>query len=320
VYVVTGGAGFIGSGVVRELNARGVEDILVVDDLTQEGKFLNLRGAAISDYMDLREFRSRIEAGTFDAPVEAVLHNGACTDTMERDGRYMLDNNFAYSKAVLHYALSRAVPLVYASSASVYGAGAESAEIAENEDPLNVYAYSKWLFDRYARRILPSAKSTVVGLRYFNVYGPRERHKGRMASMVYQLFGQLARTGKARLFEGSGGYADGEQRRDFVFAGDVAAVNVFFADGEPRRGIFNVGTGAARSFNDIVRALAARLGKGKIEYIPFPESLRGKYQSFTQADVSRLRAAGYVADFVSLEEGIARSVDAWREEQPPDAS
>ena len=320
MYVVTGGAGFIGSGVVRELNARGVEDILVVDDLTQEGKFLNLRGAAISDYMDLREFRSRIEAGTFDAPVEAVLHNGACTDTMERDGRYMLDNNFAYSKAVLHYALSRAVPLVYASSASVYGAGAESAEIAENEDPLNVYAYSKWLFDRYAQRILPSVKSTVVGLRYFNVYGPRERHKGRMASMVYQLFGQLARTGKARLFEGSGGYADGEQRRDFVFAGDVAAVNVFFADGEPRRGIFNVGTGAARSFNDIVRALAARLGKGKIEYIPFPESLRGKYQSFTQADVSRLRAAGYVADFVSLEEGIARSVDAWREEQPPDAS
>jgi ADP-L-glycero-D-manno-heptose 6-epimerase len=306
MHIVTGAAGFIGSNLVRGLNARGIRDILAVDDLEQGEKFLNLRDCDIADFMDRREFREAIRRGAPGLDAKVVLHQGACADTTERDGRFMMDNNYTCSKELLHWALERQVPFVYASSASVYGIGRECVETPACERPLNVYAYSKLLFDRYVRLRLPTARSTVVGLRYFNVYGPNEQHKGRMASMVYQLYDQLKHTGVARLFEGTDGYADGDQRRDFVYVGDVVAINLFFAEGKVKQGIFNVGTGGSRSFNDIARTLIARLGRGEIRYIPFPESLQGKYQSFTESDISRLRAAGYDQPFTSLEQGISR--------------
>ncbi len=306
MHIVTGAAGFIGSNLVRALNARGVRDILAVDDLEQGDKFRNLRDCDIADFMDRREFRDYVRRGAPGLEAEALLHQGACADTTESDGRYMMDNNFTFSKELLHWALGRRVPFIYASSASVYGAARHCDEIPECEGPLNVYAYSKLLFDQYVRRLLADGDvpSTVVGLRYFNVYGPREEHKGRMASMVWQLYHQLKRNGVARLFEGTDGFADGEQRRDFVFVGDVVEINLFFAEGPVRQGIFNVGTGTSRSFNDIARILIERLGRGEIQYVPFPESLRGKYQSFTESDITRLRAAGFDRPMTSLEDGI----------------
>jgi ADP-L-glycero-D-manno-heptose 6-epimerase len=311
MYIVTGAAGFVGSNVVHALNRRGVSDILAVDTLQHGDKFRNLRDLEIADYMDIAEFRERIQAGdSLGGGVRAILHQGACADTTEPDGRYMMDNNFTFSKELLHWAAGHGAALVYASSASVYGSAAVCREARECEGPLNVYAYSKYLFDRYVLARAATLATTVVGLRYFNVYGPRESFKGKMASMVHQLLQQLLQTGRARLFEGTDGYGPGEQRRDFVFAGDVAKVNLFFADGPPKVGVFNVGTGASRSFNDIARSLIAELGRGEIEYIPFPESLRGKYQSFTQADLTNLRAAGYTEAFTGLEDGARLMVAA----------
>ncbi len=303
MHIVTGAAGFVGSNVVRALNARGVSEILAVDDLSQGDKFLNLRDCSIADYMDRTEFREFVRRGAPGVKPTAVLHQGACADTTESDGRYMLDNNYTYSKELLHWAVDRKAPFVYASSASVYGSSRQCAETPEFENPLNVYAYSKLLFDQYVRR-LPPPPSAVVGLRYFNVYGPREGQKGRMASMVWQLLRQLETTGEARLFEGTDGYGDGEQRRDFVYVGDAVEVNLFFAGGPPLVGVFNVGTGVSRSFNDIARVVIERLGRGRIRYVPMPESLRAKYQSFTQSDIGRLRRAGYDRPFTTLEDGI----------------
>jgi ADP-L-glycero-D-manno-heptose 6-epimerase len=306
--IVTGAAGFIGSQLIRALNARGHDDIIAVDDLTDGDKFRNLATCHISDYMDRDEFRAELRRWNLRNDVSAVFHQGACADTTESDGRFMMDANYTCSKEILHWCLERRVALVYASSASVYGLNRRCVEEPACEAPLNVYAYSKLQFDNYARRVLPEARSTVVGLRYFNVYGPGEAHKGRMASMVWQLWKQLEATGVARLFEGSDGYGPGEQRRDFVAVADVVDVNLHFAFGDLHTGIYNVGTGHARSFNDVARALIARLGRGRIEYLPFPDSLAGKYQSFTEADVARLRAAGYSRPFATLEEGIERMI------------
>ncbi len=315
--IVTGGAGFIGSNLVQGLNDRGVTDILVVDELTRSAKFLNLTDCRFADYMDKQEFRRALERGVLPPRIEAVLHQGACTDTLESDGRYMMDNNFTFSRLLLHFALARTIPFVYASSAAVYGISKASDEVPENERPLNVYGFSKLIFDQHVRRTLADAQSTVVGLRYFNVYGPREAHKGRMASMVYQLYRQLVTTGKARLYEGTDGYGDGEQRRDFVFVGDMVALNLFFAEGPVKKGIFNAGTGQSRSFNDVARRLIRLTGTGAIEYIAFDEALRGRYQSFTEADIGRLRAAGYGEPFTSLDDGIERSLRWWRSEPGP---
>jgi ADP-L-glycero-D-manno-heptose 6-epimerase len=304
MHIVTGAAGFVGSNLVRALNERGVRQILAVDDLSQGDKFRNLRDCEIADYMDRGEFREFIRRGAPGLQADSLLHQGACADTTESDGRYMIDNNYTYSKELLRWALEHRVPFIYASSASVYGMTRQCTETPDHEAPLNVYAYSKLLFDNYIRRLMPQITSTVAGLRYFNVYGPREGHKGRMASMVWQLYHQLKTVGVARLFEGTDGYAAGEQRRDFVFVGDAVDVNLYFAFGPPRQGIFNVGTGTSRAFNDIARIVIGLLGRGETQYIPFPETLRGKYQSFTESDITRLRAAGYTRPMTTLEEGV----------------
>ena len=323
--IVTGAAGFIGSNLVRALNARGERDIIAVDNLSRAEKVANLRDLEITDFVDKRDFLRRVEAGAYDGKVAAVLHQGACSDTMESDGRYMMENNYEYSMALLRWCRARSVRLIYASSASVYGAGREFREARECEAPLNVYGYSKFLFDQVVRKELPRMNLQLAGFRYFNVYGPREAHKGRMASVAFHFFSQYVATGRVRLFEGSAGYGPGEQLRDFIAVDDVVQVNLHFLDNPKASGIYNVGTGRAQSFNDVavatVNAIRAQRGEppqslealtraGVIEYIPFPPQLVGKYQSFTQADPTALRAAGYDRAFLTVEEGVGRYVDA----------
>ena len=314
--IVTGGAGFIGSNLIHELNRNGEREILLVDNFAPAPnlsgpKFLNLAGAEFADYMDKREFRAALKAGDLESvKVRAILHQGACSNTLEDDGRYMMDNNFTYSKELLHFALERKIPLVYASTAAVYGASTEFKEEKKNEQPLNIYGYSKLVFDNYVRRLMPEMKSTVVGLRYFNVYGPREQHKGRMASVIHHFTKQLKDTGAIRMFVGSGGYADGEQRRDFVFVKDLARINMFFGEllpespKRPVQAVVNTGTGEARTFKAVAEALMQVHGPGKIDFIPFPGDLKNRYQHFTQADLAALRTAGYIVGFTSLEEGV----------------
>jgi ADP-L-glycero-D-manno-heptose 6-epimerase len=323
--VVTGAAGFIGSNLVHALNARGETDIIAVDNLKDADKFRNLADCDIADYLDQDEFIARITAGDFEDDITAVLHQGACSDTTESDGRFMMRNNFRYSATLLDHCQDNDIPFLYASSAAVYGAGTEFAEKRENEAPLNVYGYSKYLFDQYVRRMLPDRTAQVAGFRYFNVYGPREQHKGSMASVAFHLFHQFTSGGRVKLFEGGGGYGAGEQRRDFVFVDDVVKVNLDFLDHPGRSGIFNLGTGSPATFNDValatVNACLASAGKpphtltqllqqGAIEYIPFPPGLVGKYQSFTQADLTALRAAGYREPMIPLAEGVTRYVES----------
>jgi len=302
--IVTGGAGFIGSNIVKALNERGRTDILVVDDLTDGTKFKNIADCEIQDYLDKDEFLARVKKGDGFGKVEAVFHEGACSSTTEWDGRFVMDVNYEYSKALLHWCLEKGASYLYASSASVYGGGSVFKEEREYEQPLNMYGYSKFLFDQYVRRVLPTAHGQIAGFRYFNVYGPREQHKGSMASVAFHHNNQIKESGKVRLFEGCDGYDNGEQRRDFIYVGDVVAVNLWFMDHREKSGIFNLGTGRSQSFNDVARAVIAHHGKGEIEYIPFPEHLKGRYQSFTEADMGKLRAAGYDAPFKTVEEGV----------------
>jgi len=304
--IVTGGAGFIGSNLVHALNQRGHEDILVVDDMRDGRKFHNLADAAILDLIDKDLFLEQLDESETPG---VIFHMGACADTTEWDGRFMLENNYEYSKRLLAYCDLRAIPLIYASSAAVYGNGPEFREDPTCEQPLNLYAYSKLLFDQAVRRQAANLSSQVVGLRFFNVYGPRESHKGDMRSVANKLHGQLQAVGRVELFQGSDGYGDGEQRRDFVWVEDVVRVALWFQDHPERSGIFNVGTGRSQTFNEIARAVIKYHGRGEIIYIDFPENLVGHYQSFTEADIGALRNAGYEAEFLTVEQAVPLYLD-----------
>lgn len=320
MFIVTGGAGFIGSNLVHELNAAGIADILVVDNLKNSRKFSNLCGARFVDYLDKYQFRRAIcENALGLASVDAIFHQGACSNTLEDDGVYMMDNNCEYSKDVLRFAIRTGAPLVYASTAAVYGLSGPGkfTPTLENEKPLNIYGFSKLVFDNYLRNEIAHERVpiTAVGLRYFNVYGPREEHKGRMASVMHHFSKQIRETHRVKLFEGTGEYGNGEQRRDFVFVRDLARLNLFFAQvgpfapvsGQPLhpiRGIANAGSGRSRTFNAVALALIAVHGPAEIEYVPFPRDLEGRYQHFTEADLSGLRALGCGFEFTQLEDGI----------------
>jgi len=311
VHIVTGGAGFIGSNLVRRLLERTGDDVVVVDDLSDGHKFVNLADLSIADYLDRDEFLARLRNGaSFSDGIQSILHQGACSVTTEWDGRYMMQNNYAYSKEVLAYCLERSIPCIYASSAAVYGSSTTFTEHPANERPLNVYGYSKLLFDQYVRRLTLAPGQQVVGLRYFNVYGPREQHKGSMASVAWHFNNQLAETGEVRLFEGSGGYEAGEQRRDFVYVDDVCDVNLWFLEHRDASGIFNAGTGRAQTFNEVAQAVIDWHGTGRIRYVPFPEGLRGAYQSYTCADLTALRDAGCDVVFRDVASGVRTYLDA----------
>jgi len=308
--VVTGAAGFIGSNIVQGLNARGIDDIIAVDDLTQGDKFRNLADLKIADYVDADMFYDLFAEGFF-GKVEAVFHEGACSDTMETDGKFMMDNNYTLSCGLFNACQERGTRLLYASSAATYGGSGTFREAPEFEKPLNVYGYSKLLFDQRMRRECGAdfkrTKRQVAGFRYFNVYGPREQHKGRMASVAFHQFNQLRAEGKVKLFGEYGGYGPGEQMRDFVFIDDVVAVNLWFFDHPAKSGIFNLGTGRAQPFNDVANAVVNSLrpgASGLVDYVPFPDALRGKYQSYTQADLSALRAAGCDHAFADVRTGV----------------
>lgn len=321
--VVTGAAGMIGSNIVHGLNALGIDDVIAVDNLTNGAKYRNLLGARISDYFDKTDFYGRFARGEF-GKVEAVLHEGACSDTMQHDGRYMLDTNYRCSKDLLDACQAQGTRLLYASSAATYGGSASFREEPQFEQPLNVYGYSKLLFDNVVRRMLPTSTSQVAGFRYFNVYGPREQHKGRMASVAFHHFHQFREHGKVKLFGEYNGFGPGMQSRDFVFVDDVVAVNLWFLQNPGQSGIFNLGSGRAQPFNDVAVAtvnaartlkgeaalpLAELIARGLVEYIPFPEALVGKYQCFTQADLTGLRGTGCDHAFADVATGVQRYVD-----------
>lgn len=309
--IVTGGAGFIGSNIVYQLNQQGRTDIIVVDDLTEGTRFKNLADCIIADYLDKDEFIQKIQNNAdFVEKIDVIFHQGANSTTTDWQGKAMLENNFTYSKTLLHYCIQRKIAFIYASSAAIYGAGQIFKEEPSYECPLNVYGYSKLIFDQYVRRLLPTIHSQVVGLRYFNVYGPREQHKGSMASVAFHLNNQAKQDGIIKLFSGCDGYEDGGQCRDFVYVDDVVKVNLWFASQPQISGIFNVGTGRSQPFNDIAHAIQKVHTHAKLHYIPFPEHLKGHYQSFTEADIGALRAAGYTEDFHSVAAGCAKYL-AW---------
>lgn len=314
--IVTGGAGFIGSNLVRGLNELGRNDIVIVDNLGHSEKFKNLIGLRYLDYIHKNDFLEKLELNYFSDDIQVIFHEGACSDTMEYDCNYMMSNNYEYSKKLLHFALGRTIPFLYASSAATYGSG-ERGFIEGDfcEGALNIYAFSKLAFDRYVRQIMPQVESQIVGLKYFNVFGPQEHHKGKMASIVYQLYNQLKQSNKVKLFKGIDDYQDGEQKRDFVYVKDLVKVNLTFWQEMLQSGIYNCGTGQARSFNDVAKSLIHLHGIGEIEYIDFPDILRGKYQNFTEADLTSLRTAGYNASFYSLEEAITDYVNILQRDQ-----
>jgi len=303
--IVTGGAGFIGSNLIRTLNQNGENNIILVDNLTNGHKMHNIADLNIADYLDKNEFIERLDNPNFLTHIQAVFHQGACSATTEWDGHYVMANNYEYSKRLLTWCQTKHVPFIYASSASVYGTGNNGFRIERHcEKPMNMYAYSKFQFDQYVHRILPQATSQIVGLRYFNVYGSREQHKGSMSSTVYHFNQQLHTSDEVKLFAGCDGYADGEQQRDFVYVNDVVAVNLWFLVNSHRSGIYNVGTGKAETFNTMARAVMNWHKRGHISYVPFPEHLHGAYQSFTKADISPLRSAGYEREFMTMEQGV----------------
>ncbi len=304
--IVPGGAGMIGSNIVKALNEKGFNDILVVDNLKNGKKFANLVDLDITDYMDRDDFLTQVMAGDDFGPIEAIFHQGACSATTEWDGKYMMLNNYEYSKELLHYSIEREIPFLYASSAATYGGRNENfIEEQEFEGALNVYGYSKQQFDNYVRRLQADAAahgetlSQITGFRYFNVYGPREQHKGSMASVAFHLNNQILAGEDPKLFERSD-----EFKRDFVYVGDVCKVNLWFMENGVS-GIFNCGTGRAEPFAEVAKAVVKHHGKGEVQTIPFPEHLKGAYQEYTQADLTKLRAAGCDVEFKTVAQGVA---------------
>jgi ADP-L-glycero-D-manno-heptose 6-epimerase len=332
--LVTGAAGFVGSNITHALSRRESNSVFAVDNLSRPEKFLNIVDAEIADYLDKTDFIEQLSRGGFDGKFSAVIHQGACSDTAEQDGRYMMKNNYQYSVALFEFCQKEKIPFIYASSAAVYGASRVFKEERQYEKPLNIYGYSKFIFDQYVRRFWAvhgkEAGTQVAGLRYFNAYGPHEAHKGKMASVPYHQYNEFLASGKVRLFGANDGYREGTQMRDFVYVDDVVDVNLFFLDRPEKRGIFNVGTGRAQTFNDIAVAVVNSLrstetetyldlerivGQGLLEYVPFPEKLKGKYQSFTQAYIGSLRDAGYHRDFTDVTVGVPRYIDWLKSER-----
>ncbi len=309
--VVTGGAGFIGSNLVKALNQKGYTNIIVVDNLKNGVKFRNLVDCQIADYYDKRDFFEHLQNKSLKKKITAMFHLGACSSTTEWDGHYIMQNNYEYSKLLLHFCLKRGIPFIYASSASVYGNGTVFKEELQYEKPINMYAYSKFLFDQYVRQYLsdPDLESQVVGLRYFNVYGARESHKGGMASVAFHFNNQIKISNKLKLFEGCDGYENGEQRRDFIHVQDTVDVKLWLFENSQVSGIFNVGTGRSQTFNEVAQTVLSWHNSGEIEYIPFPDHLKGSYQSFTQADMSALIKAGYSQPFKDVQTGVKLYLD-----------
>jgi ADP-L-glycero-D-manno-heptose 6-epimerase len=304
--IVTGAAGFIGSNLLNGLNQAGHCDIVAVDDLTDGHKYVNLAKSEFSDYVHYEDFLDQLEADVYPAKkIEAIFHQGACSTTTEWDGKYVMKTNFDYSKRLFHFAIKHQIPFIYASSAAVYGGKHDFIESDQQQMPLNVYGYSKWLFDQYVLRHLPKIKSTVAGLRYFNVYGPGEQHKQTMASVAFHMMNQLRDTGKVRLFSEYDGYKAGEQSRDFVYVDDVVKLNLWCWQKKIPNGIYNCGTGHARQFNELARILIDTHGSGEVEYIPFPNHLKAAYQSYTCANPTKLQSVGYNETWISLEDGVA---------------
>lgn len=309
--IITGGAGFIASNLAHALHQAGYEDIVIVDDMRDGHKFVNLLGLPLTNIIDKDDFLSQLAAGQFDTEaIEVIFHLGACSDTTEWDGRYMLANNYHYSRQLLQFSINNHIPFIYASSAAVYGAS-HCFEEASAGRPLNVYGYSKWLFDQHVTRLLPQSNNLIVGLRFFNVYGPREQHKGSMASVAYHLQQQLQQGDTVKLFAASGGYDAGEQCRDFIHVDDVVAVMRWFVEqNKPTlSGIYNLGTGRAQTFNEVAQAVIAWYGRGEIRYIPFPPHLKDHYQSYTQAVMTKLREAGYDQPMRDVAEGVSAYLD-----------
>jgi len=320
VIVVTGSNGFIGSNLIKALNKEGYKDILAVDDHSNPDLKDNIAHCDIQEYIEIDQFLRDVQQNKIDVTnLKAIFHQGACSNTMEWDAEFLYRNNLLYSQELLNLAIQSNIPLIYASSASVYGSGEIFKESIENESPINLYAFSKFKFDQAVRQELKRNRTQIVGLRYFNVYGPQEQHKGNMASVAYHLHNQLKDNDEIKLFEGSDGFSDGEQRRDFIYVEDVVKVNLWFLKNQKISGIFNVGTGKSQTFNDVANAVIRWNKKGKIHYIDFPENLKGSYQSFTEANISKLREAGYSEEFLSVQEGVKCYLDileGWPKNEP----
>ena len=318
--VVTGSNGFIGSNLIKGLNEIGYKDIIAVDDQDDPELKENISHCDIQDFLDIDEFINLIRNNGIDGTkIRAIFHQGACSNTMEWDADFLYKNNLSYSKELLNFSQKTKTSLIYASSASVYGAGKIFEESVENEDPINLYAFSKFKFDQLVRQELIKSETQIVGLRYFNVYGPQEQHKGTMASVAFHLHNQLKDNEEIKLFEGSDGYEDGEQRRDFIYVEDVVKVNLWFLENQKVSGIFNVGTGKSQTFNEVAHSVINWNKRGKINYVPFPEKLKGAYQSYTQANISKLRKAGYKDEFLNVQEGVKKYLDrleSWPKNEP----
>lgn len=306
--IVTGAAGFIGSAIVAQLNARGIDDILIVDQLGTDGRWKNLRNLRFADYIEKDDFLNLIHTARPPKAITAVLHMGACSSTTETDASYLAKNNFQYTKHLAQWAISENARFIYASSAATYGDGSKGFSDDEGEIdqlmPLNMYGYSKQMFDLWARKA--GLLDKLVGLKYFNVFGPNEYHKADMRSFILKSFEQINATGKVKLFKSANpDYGDGEYVRDFIYVKDAVDMTLFFMDNPDIGGIFNIGTGKARSWNDLVKGVFTAMDKkAAIEYVTMPDSIKNQYQYYTQADITKLRDAGFKKPTTTLEEAI----------------